>query len=260
MREDPPTPPPPLPRSPVGATFEVAPRPPLSRLAIVAFVLGLAGLCPLAGLPAIVIGFIAHARISRGKTPRRGRGFALWGIALGSATSMAWLGLWGHVGTRILDVLSVRMERSVEAIVGAAIVGDARAIEAALDGPAIDASAIESLLAQVDVATIDVDRVDVGGFEQIEGGLVPLVEADVRWWTADGTLWSGEATFRLRPSAFRGWSIEGLVAEPRLVSLTLLGPEGRAIRYPAREIEPETTSESDGSERVSPWAPPPVRP
>lgn len=263
MRDDLPTPPPlPHVRPPVGATATASP--PISRLAVAAFVLGLAGLCPLAGLPAIVVGFVAHARIVRGATPRRGRGFALWGIALGSATSLAWLGLWGHVGTRMLDVLSTRMEASVVTVVEAAAAGDSRAVAAALDGPAIDEAAIEAFVHQVGIDGLEADRVAIGRFEQVDGGLVPLVEADVRWWTADGGLWNGEATFRLRPSAFRGWSIEGFAAEPRLVSLHLRGPDGRSIRYPVPmpgpAIDPEPTSVPGDSESVPPGAVPPIRP
>jgi hypothetical protein len=242
------SPPPPPARSPIGAGDTVASsRPGLSALAVTAFVVALAGFCPLMGLPAIVLGFIAHRRISRRPTVLRGRGLALWAIAIGSATSIAWLSVWNHVGTRMLDVLSGRMEVVVATAVDASIVGDAASLRSVLDGPAVDPAEIDAFFADVREAGLATGRVSVVRFEQTETGMTPKIVAAVRILTDDGTRWTGEAGFRLRPPPFRGFSIEDLAAEPRLLSLRLFGPDGRAVRFRFGDRIDETTVEDDST-------------
>ncbi len=244
------SPPPPPARSPIGAGDTVASsRPGMSALAVTAFVVALAGLCPLMGLPAIVLGFVAHRRILRRPNVLRGRGLALWAIAIGSATSLAWLSVWNHVGTRMLDVLSGRMEVVVATAVDASIVGDAASLRSVLDGPAVDPAEIDAFFADVREAGLATGRVSVVRFEQTETGMTPKIVAAVRIMTDDGTRWTGEAGFRLRPPPFRGFSIEELAAEPRLLSLQVFGPEGRAVRYrvgsrPVLDVEDTAALES----------------
>lgn len=232
----------------------------MSALAVVAFILGLAGLCPLAGLPAIVVGFVAHARITRGKRRLRGRGLALWGVALGSATSLAWLGIWNHVGSSMLEVLSGRMETAIATTMDAAVDDDAEAIVGVLDGPAVDREAVLEFIEQVTGAGVVPESISVTRFEQSEGGLVPLVVADVRIRMDDGEIWNGEVSFRLRPPPYRGMSLEELAAEPRIVAIFLRGPEGQAWRYPDPAPPPAPTSVSPESEDDSSEPPAPVQP
>ena len=232
----------------------------MSALAVVAFILGLAGLCPLAGLPAIVVGFVAHARITRGKRRLRGRGLALWGVALGSATSLAWLGIWNHVGSSMLEVLSGRMETANATTMDDAVDDDAEAIAGVLDGPAVDRDAVLEFIEQVRGAGVVPESISVTRFEQAEGGLVPLVVADVRMRMDDGEIWNGEVSFRLRPPPYRGMSLEELAAEPRIVAIFLRGPEGQAWRYPESAPPPAPTSLSPESEDDSSEPPAPVQP
>lgn len=232
----------------------------MSALAVVAFILGLAGLCPLAGLPAIVVGFVAHARITRGKRRLRGRGLALWGVALGSATSLAWLGIWNHVGSSMLEVLSGRMETAIATTMDAAVDDDAETLVGLLDGPAVDREAVLDFIEQVTGAGVVPESISVTRFEQAEGGLVPLVVADVRIRMDDGEIWNGEVSFRLRPPPYRGMSLEELAAEPRIVAIFLRGPEGQAWRYPDPVPSPASTSappesEDDSSEPSAPVQP-----
>lgn len=228
----------------------------MSALAVVAFILGLAGLCPLAGLPAIVLGFVAHARITRGKRRLRGRGLALWGVALGSATSLAWLGIWNHVGSSMLEVLSGRMETAITTTMDAAVDGDAEAVVGVLDGPAVDRNGVAEFIGQVMEAGVVPESISVTRFEQSEGGLVPLVIADVRIRMDDGEIWNGEVSFRLRPPPYRGMSLEELAAEPRIVAIFLRGPEGEAWRYP-EPVDPPTPTSIPAESEGEPWKPPP---
>lgn len=261
MQDDlPRTPPPPIARTPISVEAAVVARPPLSTLAVVAFILGLAGLCPLAGLPAILLGFVAHARITRGHRRLRGRGLALWAVALGSATSLAWLGVWNHVGSRMLEVLSSRMETAITTTMSAAAAGDVDAVLGVLDGPAVDRDGLDSLISQAAEAGVEAESISVTRFEQAEAGLTPLIIADVRVLMNDGEIWNGEVSFRLRPPAYRGMSIEDLAAEPRMVSMFVRGPNGRALRYPPPNVESSSTSEGEKSESEPSDAPSSIQP
>jgi hypothetical protein len=229
-------PPPPPPRSPIPAGAAVpASGPVTSGLAVVAFVIALTGVCPLMGLPAIVLGFIAHRRISRRPDLLRGRVLALWAIALGSAWSILWLSVWNHVGGRVLDVLSTRMEVVVATAIEAAIDGDDESLRSILDGPAVDSSEIEALFVDAREAGLAPGRVSVVRFEETETGMTPRIVAAIRILDDNGTVLTGEAGFRLRPPPFRGFAVEDLAAEPRLLSLRLLGPDGHVIRYRSGE-------------------------
>jgi hypothetical protein len=194
------------------------------------------------GLPAIVLGFIAHRQISRRPDRSRGRGLALWAIAIGSASSIAWLSLWNHVGTRMLDVLSGRMEVVLTTAMEGAVDGDADAVRSVLDGPAIDGEEIEAFLVDVRTAGLAAERISIVRFEETETGVSPRLVAAIRVIDTDGVLWTGEAAFRLRPPPYRGMSIEDLAAEPRLCSIRLLGPDGRSIRYRNGERGPTEPS------------------
>ncbi len=200
-------------------------------LAVSAFIVALTGFCPLMGLPAIILGFVAHRQISRRPDRTRGRGLALWAIAIGSASSIGWLSLWNHVGTRMLDVLSTRMEVVLTTAIEAAVDGDAQAVAGVLDGPAVDRKEIEAFLIDVRSTGLEPDRISIVRFEETETGVTPRLVAAIRVSANDGVLWTGEAAFRLRPPPYRGMSIEDLAAEPRLCSISLLGPDGRSIRY-----------------------------
>ncbi len=206
-------------------------RPPLNKLAVSAFVVALTGFCPLMGLPAIVLGFVAHLQIIRRPDRSRGRGFALWAIALGAASSVVWLSVWDHIGSRMLEVLTERMELVVTTAIEGAVDADADAVGSVIDGPAMDRGELVALLADAREAGLRPERISVVRFEQTEAGITPTILATIRVACTDGTLWTGEAAFRLRPPPYRGLSIEDLAAEPRLLSLRLLGPEGRSIGY-----------------------------
>ena len=79
-------------------------------MAVVAFACGLAGLCPGVGFAAMIMGFVANLRIVRSRGRLRGRGYALWGLGLGTATTFIWLSAWDMLGTRVLELLEERME------------------------------------------------------------------------------------------------------------------------------------------------------
>jgi len=253
-----PSSPPPPARSPIGgAGTAAAARPRLNPLAVSAFVVSLTGFCPLMGLPAIVLGFVAHLQISRRPDRTRGRGFALWAIAIGSASSIAWLSLWNHVGTRMLDVLSGRMEVALTTALDAAVDGDPDGVEMVLDGPAVDRDDIDALLGDVRSAGLVPDRISIVRFDETETGMTPRIVAAIRVRDVDGVRWTGEAAFRLRPPPYRGLSLEDLAAEPRLCSLWLFGPDGRSIRYRHGERDAAgPTSEGPSSESPAAASPP----
>ena len=62
------------------------------------------------GLIAMVLGFVANLRIVRSGGRLRGRGYALWGLGLGTATTFIWLSLWDIAGTRVLEPGGVRVK------------------------------------------------------------------------------------------------------------------------------------------------------
>ncbi len=219
----------------------------MSALAVAAFVVALTGFCPLMGLPAIVLGFVAHRRISRRPNVLRGRGLALSAIAIGSASSIVWLSWWNHVGSSMLAVLSGRMEIVVASAVEAAVDGDDAGLRSVLDGPAVDPAEIDAFFADAREAGLAEGRVSVVRFEETETGMTPRIVAAVRILSEDGTRWTGEAGFRLRPPPFRGFSIEDLAAEPRLLSLRLFGPDGRAVRFRFGDRIDETTAEDNST-------------
>jgi hypothetical protein len=203
---------------------------------VAAFVVALTGFCPLMGLPAIVLGFVAHIQIRRRPQKFRGRGLALWAIAIGSASSILWLSLIDHVGTRLLTSMNERMEVAIDTVLDAALSEDAAAMIPVLDRSAEDQEAIARMFVDVKAAGLRPTRVSVLGLEALEGGATPRIETSVRVFTEDGGLWSGDAEFRLLPPRAIELSFEALASEPRLISWRLQSSDGRTIEFPSRVL------------------------
>jgi hypothetical protein len=227
--------PPPVARRPVDTAGPVkATLPPRSPLAVAAFVVALAGFCPLMGLPAIVLGFVAHIQIRRRPQRFSGRGLALWAIAIGSASSILWLSLIDLFGTRLLTSMNERMEVAISTTLDAAWEEDAAALIPVLDRSAEDQESIARMFVDVRAADLRPVRVSVIGLHALEGGATPRIETSVRVFAVDGGLWSGDAEFRLFPPRARELSIEALASEPRLISWRLQSSDGQTIEFPSR--------------------------
>jgi hypothetical protein len=84
-----------------------------SGMAIAALVLGILGFCCcgfLAGIPAIIVGFMENGKINRGESSQKGKGFAVAGIILGiisvilSCIQIVWIFFFG--GLNVLQGMS----------------------------------------------------------------------------------------------------------------------------------------------------------
>ena len=61
----------------------------------------------------------------------------------------------------------------------------------------------------------------------------PVMEADVRVYATDQTIWTGVARFVLEPSGtFSLDSPDSLLARPVMQRFKLIGPDGRILRLP----------------------------
>ncbi|MCP4834001.1 MAG: hypothetical protein GY895_04485 [Phycisphaera sp.] len=222
-------------------------RPRNSRLAITAFAIGVAGICPMLGLVAMVLGFVANLRIVRSGGRLRGRGYALWGLGLGTATTFIWLSLWDIAGTRVLETLESRMETQIRVVLDAGRDGDANAIRSAMAfEPGLHELGIQRFIAEVGGDGLDAWSISITNLRQAESGSIPVeMDVDVRLDTTDQAIWTGTANFFLEPPLQPRLEIDSLISNPRLQTIRLIGPDGRSIRLPESPDPIATPAPSD---------------
>ena len=225
-------------------------RPRTSRLAILTFILGLAGVCPPLGFVAMTVGFVAYFRITRNAGRLGGRGYALWGLGLGAASTIIWLQVWDRSGQWVMNLLAARMETEIREVFMAASDDDADAIRVTLDiEPGAHEAGIEMFITAVREGGLEPWSISVKGLQEIDSPFSALVmAADIRVDATDRTIWTGAARFVLEPPT--NVSIDDLESfsyQPLLQSFKLIGPEGRVLRLP----EPPSRSEPSPSEADS---------
>lgn len=186
------------------------------------------------GLVAMVLGFIANLRIVRSGGRLRGRGYALWGLGLGTATTFIWLSLWDIAGTRVLETLETRMESQIRIVLDAGRGGDADAIRAAMAlEPGGHDAGIRRFIEEVDGDGLDAWSISIKNLRQADGAAMPVVmDVDVRLDATDQSIWTGTANFLLEPPLQPRLEFDALISTPRLQGIRLIGPEGRSIRLP----------------------------
>ena len=186
------------------------------------------------GLIAMVLGFVANLRIARSGGRLRGRGYALWGLGLGTATTFIWLSLWDIAGTRVLETLESRMETQIRVVLDAGRDGDAGAIRAAMAfEPGLHELGIQRFITEVAGDGLDAWSISITNLRQAEGGSIPVeMDVDVRLDTTDEAIWTGTASFFLEPPTQPRLEIDSLISNPRLQTVRLIGPDGRSVRLP----------------------------
>lgn len=217
-------------------------RPRTSRLAITAFVLGLAGVCPPLGFFAMTMGLWAYLRIVQSRGLLGGRGFALWALGLGAATTIIWIEVWDRSGQWMLGVWEARMETEIREVFSAALAGDAGAIRGTLGlKPDEHQDGIELFISEVQAGGLEPWAISITRFQQTESSFSrPVVAADIRI-DVDQSIWTGVGRFVLEPPTRLNFDeLDSFVAHPMLQGFKLIGPEGRALRLP----EPPATLES----------------
>lgn len=225
------------PQNPRVGTPPVARRP-LSQLAVVAFICGLAGVCPGVGLLGMILGFIANLQIIRSGRRLRGRGYALWALGLGAGWTFIWMSLLSNFSEWYTGQITGRMESQVQQVVTAASTGDRESLLSMLDPTAsYAAGAIEDFMSDARDAGIEVWAVSVGIPVGIDGVLDPVQGADVTMHAEDRTVWSGSASFLVGPRDPDNPSGIEEVLQVHVRSLRLIGPKGRALRLDARKSD-----------------------
>ena len=217
-------------------------RRPVGQLAVVAFICGLAGICPGVGLLGMILGFIANFQIVRSGGRLRGRGFALWGLGLGAASTFLWMSGFSAFSTVYFGVVSARMEADVRDLLLAAAVEDVSGVEGLIDRSCtFEESEIDRFMAEVRSAGLTPWSVGISDPLEVSGVVEQVMTVDVTIHAEDRSVWSGTAGFLLVPPALlMSLDIEGLAPDPRLRNLRLIGPGGRSLRLSGQSVDPET--------------------
>lgn len=209
-------------------------RRPLSQLAVVAFICGLAGVCPGVGLLGMILGFVANLQIVRSGGRLRGRGYALWALGIGAGWTFIWMSLLSNFSEWYTGQITGRMESQIEQVVTAATEGDRAGIESLLDPDGgHGAEMIDRFIEGARNAQIEVWTVSVGVPAGVDGVLDPVQSADVTMHAEDRSVWSGTASFLVGPRDPENPSGIEEVLQVHLRSLRLIGPGGRALRLDA---------------------------
>ena len=213
----------------------VAHRPRASRLAIAAFVMGLGGVCPPLGFIAMIMGFVAYFRITRSGGRMGGRGYALWALVIGAATTIIWIEVWDRSGSWVLEQWETGMETEIREIFAAASEDDADAIRVSMGiEPGGHQEGIEGFISEVRGGGLEPWSISIKAVKPVDSSLSqPVMEADVRVYATDQTIWTGVARFVLEPSGtFSLDSPDSLLARPVMQRFKLIGPDGRILRLP----------------------------
>ena len=234
-------------------------RPRTSRFAIAAFVLGLAGVCPPLGFIAMTLGFVAYFRITRSDGRLSGRGYALWALGLGAASTIIWFEVWDRSGKWVLGLWETRMEAEIREVFVAAWEDDADAIRVTLGiEPGDHQAGIDLFISDVREGDLEPWSISIKGLQPIDSPFSrPLMSADIRVDATDQTIWTGVARFVLEPPTKVTFDdLDSFVAQPFLQSFKLIGPEGRVLRLPEPPSTPESSpSEADSDESETPLVP-----
>lgn len=217
-------------------------RRPLGQLSVVAFICGLAGICPGVGLIGVVLGFIANFQIVRSGGRIRGRGFALWGLGLGAGWTFLWMSGFSAFSSIYFDVVSARMETDVRNLLLAAAAEDVAAMEGLVDQSCtFDETDWEQLMLEVRSASIEPWSVGISEPLEVSGVVNQVMVVEITIHAEDRSVWSGSAGFLLvPPTILASLDVEGLAPDPRLRTLRLIGPDGRSLRLTGRPASEES--------------------
>ena len=226
---------------------------PRSQLAIVAFVCGLAGVCPGVGLVGMVLGFIANLQIVRSGGRLRGRGYALWALGLGAGWTFIWMSLLSNFTEWYTGQITDRMESRIQQVITAGVAGDRAEVESLVDPGGDRASdAIERFVEDARESRIEVWTVSVGIPAGVDGVLDPVQQADVTMHAADRSVWSGTARFLVGPRDPENPSGIEEVLQVHLRRLHLIGPGGMALRLDPRAAPNSSTERESEVESKEP--------
>lgn len=230
-------------------------RRPLGQLSVVAFICGLAGICPGVGLIGVVLGFIANFQIVRSGGRIRGRGFALWGLGLGAGWTFLWMSGFSAFSSIYFSVVSARMESDVRDLLLAAAAEDIAVMEGLVDQSCtFDEAEFEQLILEVRSASIEPWSVGISEPLEVSGVVNQVMVVEVTIHAEDRSVWSGSAGFLLvPPTILASLDVEGLAPDPRLRTLRLIGPDGRSLRLTGRppSEESDATAESPPTQEAN---------
>jgi hypothetical protein len=210
---------------------------PRSQLALAAFITSLALCCPLTGMVAVFLGFLAPRRILASGGRLGGRRLALSGIAIGTASTIIWIFSWDAFGKWYLEALEDRMLVTTRTMIEDAVRGDLAASSLSFDA----------------ASTPDQDQLAAFGITIAErfGQLidVKLKDAAMRGDTLDprmevrlvldfdpGGIRYGAAAFSLRARA-----LDDVIPQPKFLWIEIVDPPNPLLRLgsePARDAEP----------------------
>ncbi|MDG2022677.1 MAG: DUF4190 domain-containing protein [Phycisphaerales bacterium] len=211
------------PTHPQTASKGQAPR---SQLAVAAFITSLALCCPLTGMVAVFLGFLAHRRITASGGRLGGRRLALAAIAIGTASTVIWLFSWDAFGKWYLEALEERMLGTTRSMIEDAAEGDLAAASLGFD-PASTPEQAE--LAEFGVAIADRfgELIDIELKDAVMLGdtLDPRMEVRLVLDFDPGGIRYGAGAFSLRARA-----LDDVIPQPKFLWIEIVDPPSPLLR------------------------------
>ncbi len=191
-----------------------------------AFITSLALCCPLTGMVAVFLGFLAHRRITASGGRLGGRRLALAGIAIGTASTVIWLFSWDAFGKWYLEALEERMLGTTRSMIDDAVAGDLAAASLGFDAASTPEQA-ELAEFGVTIAERFGELIDVELKDAVMLGdtLDPRMEVRLVLDFDPGGIRYGAAAFSLRARA-----LDDVIPQPKFLWIEIVDPPNPLLR------------------------------
>jgi hypothetical protein len=215
---------------PAGAAEATLPR---SQLALAAFITSLTLCCPLTGMVAVFLGFLAHRRIQASGGRLGGRRLAFSAIAIGTASTVIWLFSWDSFGKWYLEALEDRMLSTTQSMIQDAAQGDLAAASLGFDA-ASTPDQPDLAAFGIDIAERFGEVVDVKLKDAVMLGdtLDPRMEVRLVLEFNPGGVRYGAAAFSLRARA-----LNDVIPQPKFLWIEIIDPPNPPLRLGSESAE-----------------------
>jgi hypothetical protein len=187
---------------------------------LAAFITSLTLCCPLTGMVAVFLGFLAHRRIQASGGRLGGRRLAFSAIAIGTASTVIWLFSWDSFGKWYLEALEDRMLSTTQSMIQDAVQGDLAAASLGFDAASTPEQAQLAAFG-IDIAERFGEIVDVKLNDAVMLGstLDPRMEVRLVLDFDPGGVRYGAAAFSLRARA-----LNDVIPQPKFLWIEIVDP------------------------------------